>query len=339
MPQLNESTQTPIRVAVVGCGYWGPNLIRNFRALGAEVVAVDKDEARLRHVHSLFPGIQCTDELHSVIRDVDAVAIATSVKTHFNLAQYALLCDKHVFIEKPMAASTGDCEHLIRLATSGDRTLMVGHTFIYSPAIQKIKEIVDSGELGELRYISSRRLNLGLFQKDINVTWDLAPHDLSIILHLLREHPVSVNCTGIAHITPGIEDVTSLSLVFPDNVTALVQSSWLDPRKVREMTVVGSKKMLVYDDLAPQEKIKVYDTRVDQPRYNSLAEFQYAYHHGDVYSPHIAGDEPLKTECAHFLDCIRTGKKPLTDGIAGREVVRILEAAQFSLKRGESLPL
>jgi len=210
---------------------------------------------------------------------------------------------------------------------------MVGHTFLYSAAIRKIKEIIDHHDIGEIRYISARRLNLGLFQKDINVTWDLAPHDISIILHIMGEMPSSINCRGNAHITPGVEDVTSMTLQFTKERSAIIQSSWLDPRKIRDMTIVGSERMIVYDDVAFQEKIKIFDSRVERPpHYDTLAEFHYAYHYGDMYSPHIKLDEPLKTECQHFIDCIRQGRAPLTGGKDGLDVVRILEASSESAR-------
>jgi predicted dehydrogenase len=211
---------------------------------------------------------------------------------------------------------------------------MVGHTFLYSAAVRKIKEIVDNRDIGDLRYISARRLNLGLFQKDINVAWDLAPHDISIILHIMQESPLSVNCRGSAHITSGIEDVTSMSLQFSKERSAIIHSSWHDPRKVREMTIVGSKRMIVYDDIAAQEKIKVFDVRVERPpHYDTFAEFHYAYHYGDTYCPYIKQDEPLKTECQHYIQCILEGVVPLTSGRSGLEVVRILEASSASLKK------
>jgi predicted dehydrogenase len=213
--------------------------------------------------------------------------------------------------------------------------LMTGHTFLYSPAVRKIKEIIAKGDLGEIRYISARRLNLGLFQKDINVAWDLAPHDISIIQHIIGEQPITVNCRGCAHITPGVEDVTTMCLSYPGGRTAIIQSSWLDPRKVREMTIVGSKRMIVYDDVAPLEKIRVFDARVERPpHYDTFAEFHYAYHYGDVYAPYIKQEEPLKTECQHFLDCIKQGTVPLTGGLQGLELVRILEASSESLRQG-----
>lgn len=326
-----------INVGVVGLGYWGPNLVRNFRSLpdcSLKVMCDLKDE-RLAHLKTLYPEVEGEKSFEKLIArpDIDAVVIATAVRFHFPMAKAALLAGKHTLIEKPMAASTAECEELIDIARQKGLILMVGHTFLYSAPVRKIKEIIDNGDIGELRYISARRLNLGLFQKDINVAWDLAPHDISIILHIMRETPQSVNCRGAAHITKGIEDVTSMSLQFSKERSAIIHSSWHDPRKVREMTIVGSKRMIVYDDIAPQEKIKVFDARVERPpHYDTFAEFHYAYHYGDIYCPYIRQDEPLKTECQHFLDCIKAGTESLTSGKAGLEVVRILEASSQSLR-------
>lgn len=326
-----------IKVGVVGCGYWGPNLIRNFRTIPdcSLQVMCDISEKRLTHLKSLYPEVEgVTDYSHTLNGlGLDAVVIATAVRLHHSMAKASLLAGKHTFIEKPMASSAEECEELVRIAEERGLVLMVGHTFLYSPAVRKIKEIVDRGDIGDIRYISSRRLNLGLFQKDINVAWDLAPHDISIILHILEELPVSVNCRGEAHITPGIEDVTNIHLTFRNHRSAMIQSSWLDPRKVREMTIVGSKRMIVYDDVAPLEKLKIFDVRVEvPPHYDTFAEFQYSYHYGDMYVPYLKQEEPLKMECQHFLDCIRDGKTPLTNGRRGLELVKILEAASASLK-------
>jgi predicted dehydrogenase len=326
-----------LNVGVVGCGYWGPNLIRNFRALPACRLKTmcDVSEERLKHLRSLYAEVDGTTNFDEMLKDseVDAIAVATAVRFHYPMAKAALLAGKHTFIEKPMAASTAECEELVEIAHKQGVVLMVGHTFLYSPAVRKIKEIVDNGDIGEIRYISARRLNLGLFQKDINVAWDLAPHDISIILYIMKEMPHTVNCQGTAHITPGIEDVTSMSLSFTKERSAIIQSSWLDPKKIREMTIVGSERMIAYDDVAPQEKIKIFDARVERPpHYDTFAEFHYAYHYGDVYSPYVKQDEPLKTECQHFLDCIRNGRTPITSGTRGLEVVKILEATSMSLK-------
>jgi len=237
-------------------------------------------------------------------------------------------------VEKPMASSTAECAELVELAESKKLTLMVGHTFLYSEPIRKIKEIIDQGDIGEINYINSQRLNLGLFQKDINVTWDLAPHDISIILHILEESPQMVNCQGNAHITPGIEDVTNLSLNFRHKKFATIQSSWIEPRKVRQMTFVGSRRMIVYDDLQPLEKIRIFDMRVERPpHYDTFGEFHYSYHYGDIYSPRVVQTEPLKVLCQHFLECVVEGKKPLTCGRQGMELVRILEASSESLSQ------
>lgn len=326
-----------INVGVVGCGYWGPNLIRNFRSLPDCNLKMmcDLSEARLKHLKGLYPEIETDVDYDALLNGigVDAVVVATSVKLHYPMAKASLLAGKHTFIEKPMASSSEECEELIEIARKKGLVLMIGHTFLYSPVVRKIKEIIDAGDIGEIRYISARRLNLGLFQKDINVAWDLAPHDISIILSIMNEKPMAVNCRGSAHITPGIEDVTTMCLTFQKQRTAIIHSSWLDPRKVREMTIVGSQRMIVYDDVAPQEKIRIFDARVEVPRhYDTFAEFQYAYHYGDVYVPYIKQEEPLKTECQHFIDCIRTGATPVSNGDQGAELVRILEASSESLR-------
>jgi predicted dehydrogenase len=328
-----------IKVGVVGCGYWGPNLIRNFRSLPDCNLKLmcDVSEPRLKHLRSLYPEVAGeTDFKHALNgAGLDAVVIATAVRFHYSMAKASLLAGKHTFIEKPMAASAQECEELIEIARKKGLVLMIGHTFLYSPAVRKIKEIVDKGDIGEIRYICARRLNLGLFQKDINVAWDLAPHDISIIQYIMGEQPIAINCQGSAHVTPGIEDVTTMWLSFEKQRTAIIHSSWLDPRKVREMTIVGSRRMIVYDDVAQQEKIRIFDARVERPpHYDTFAEFHYAYHYGDIYAPYLKQEEPLKTECQHFLDCINNGTQPLTSGQKGLELVRILEASSQSLKRG-----
>jgi len=330
-----------IKVGVVGCGYWGPNLVRNFRALPdcSLKMMCDISQERLGHLRALYPEVEGEADYRHMLNGagLDAVVIATAVKLHYPMAKASLLAGKHTLIEKPMAASSVECEELIEIASRKGLVLMVGHTFLYSPAVRKIKEIVEWGDVGDIRYISARRLNLGLFQKDINVAWDLAPHDLSIILYVMGESPLSVNCRGSAHVTRGVEDVTSMSLQFSKNRSAMVHSSWLDPRKIREMTIVGSKRMIVYDDVAPLEKIRIFDVRVERPpHYDTFAEFQYAYHYGDMYAPYIKQEEPLKAECQHFLDCIRESKAPLSGGAQGLELVRILEAASVSLKQNGS---
>jgi predicted dehydrogenase len=326
-------------IAMVGCGYWGPNLIRNFISLrDCKVTKLcDVDPQRLSHLKSLYPAVETTEDFNEIINDsdIDAIVIATPVRFHFEMAKATLKSGKHTFVEKPMASSVRQCKELIEIAENKNLILMVGHTFVYSATIRRIKEIIDSGDLGKVQYISCQRLNLGLFQKDINVAWDLAPHDISIILYLLKEPPVSVNCQGKAHVNDNVEDVTNMSLNFADGCLAIIQSSWLDPNKVRKITIVGNKKMLIYDDLEPIEKIKIYDKRVEiPPHYDTFAEFQYAYHYGDMHSPYIKMVEPLKTESQHFLDCINNGEKPLSSGLDGLEVVQVLEASSKSLKQG-----
>ncbi len=326
-----------INVGVVGCGYWGPNLVRNFRSLSdcRLKMMCDINKERLAHVRSLYPDVEGETDYRHMLNGagLDAVVVATAVSLHYPMAKASLLAGKHTLIEKPMACSSEQCEELIDIARKKGLILMVGHTFLYSPAVRKIKEIIDTGEAGEIRYICARRLNLGLFQRDINVAWDLAPHDIAIILHILQEQPVSLNCRGTAHITPGVEDVTTICLYFGNERSAIIHNSWIDPRKIREMTIVGSKRMIVYDDVAQQEKIKVFDTRVERPpHYDTFAEFHYAYHYGDMYVPYIKQEEPLKAECQHFIDCIHSGAAPLTNGDRGLELVRILEAASQSIK-------
>jgi len=334
-----KNSAKKLSVGVVGCGYWGPNLIRNFNSLAnCNLTAVcDLKPERLKHMQTLYSEIEVFSDFNQFLAgaDIDAVVVATPVKYHYPLAKACLQAGKHILIEKPMASSVAECEELNGIADRGGLTLMVGHTFLFSEPVSRIKEIVDSGDIGDIRYISSQRLNLGLFQSDINVAWDLAPHDISIILHILGESPVVVNCQGNDHVTPGIEDVTNLSLSFVSKCFATVQSSWLEPRKVRQMTIVGTRKMIVYDDLEPLEKLRVYDVRVERPpHYDTFAEFHYSYHYGDSYIPHLKQEEPLKVLCQHFLECVENGKRPLSCGKKGLELVRILEASSASLKIG-----
>jgi predicted dehydrogenase len=340
-----KSIKKIIKVGVVGCGYWGPNLIRNLRQSADCQLKVicDTSEQRLKHMRKLHHDVATTNRFEDLLNDpeLDALVIATPVRFHYEMAKATLTAGKHVFIEKPMARTVAEGEELCALAQQNGLVLMVGHTFLFSPAVRRMKEIIDSGDIGEVQYISARRLNLGLFQKDINVAWDLAPHDISIILHLLDEQPTAVSCQGSCHVNRSIEDVTMMYLTFKKNRCAFIQNSWLDPKKVRQMTVVGSRRMIIYDDTEPLEKLKIYDARVEvPPHYDSFAEFTYSYHYGDAYVPYIKQDEPLKLECQHFLDCIRGEAVPITGGVQGLEVVRILEASNHSLKQqGQSISL
>ena len=326
-----------LKVGVIGCGYWGPNLIRNFTQLSrSDVVRVaDLEKARLKYIKGLYPNVETTMDYKDIIKDpeIDVVAVATPVHTHYKFASEALCEKKHVFVEKPMASSTKQAESLIDLAEKYQRKLMVGHTFIYTSAVRKMKKIIDSGELGEIYYINSQRLNLGLFQQDINVIWDLAPHDISIILYILELQPQAVSAVGTSHINAAIEDVAVLTLRFSNGLVAFIQTSWLDPDKIRRMTVVGSKKMLVFDDVQPTEKIRIYDKHVEVPEhYDTYTEFHYSYKYGDIVIPKIDGGEPLRTELDHFIDCIKNDDTPMSCGRDGLHVVQILEAAEESLK-------
>ena len=325
-----------ISVGVIGCGYWGPNLARNFDALASvRLDAVcDGRLERLAHMRKLFPEARGFQQLGDLLdhTTVDAVAVATSAPSHFEIARTCLLAGKHVCVEKPLAMAATECDELIRLAREKSLALMVGHTFLYSPALRKVRDLIASGEIGEVRHISTRRLNLGIVQKDINVVWDLAPHDLAIILALYGEMPHQINCQGSANLSPGIHDVANLWLTFPGRRSAAIQVSWLNPLKTREVSVVGTRKLIVYDDVSTHDKVRIFNSRVEAPRhYDSFSEFQYAYHYGDVFTPHVEGDEPLRVECQHFVDCIRDGTSPLTDGVRGRQVVSLIEAANRSL--------
>ena len=325
-----------MKVAVIGCGYWGPNLVRNFLQSNRvqELICCDLDQKRLDHMKNLYPSIKVLLDYKELLKtpDLDAVAIATPVKTHHPIAKEFLDQGKHVFIEKPITHSYETALELVKLAEEKEKVLMVGHTFEYTAAVNKIKEIVENGELGKILYMSCIRVNLGLFQTDINVVWDLAPHDISIITYILGESPISVNSQGKAHFKPGIEDVATTTLNFKNGVIAFIHNSWLDPNKIRRTTIVGTKRMLVYDDIEPQEKIKIFDKGVEvPPYYDTYAEFQFSYRYGDIHSPRIKDYEPLKKECEHFLTCIQKGMVPLSDGYSGLRVVSILEAASKSL--------
>ncbi len=334
-----------LKIGVVGCGYWGPKLIRNLSQNPECLLKTicDASETRLNHIRRLYPTLGITRNYEDLLLDPDlsAVVIATPVRLHYQMAKAALNAGKHVFIEKPMARTVAEAQDLVALADRKGLILMVGHTFLFSPAVRRMKQIIDSGDIGSIQYISARRLNLGLFQKDINVAWDLAPHDISILMYLLEELPLGVSCQGSSHVTNGIEDVTMMHLQFARSRCAFIHNSWLDPKKVRQMTVVGSQRMIVYDDTEPLEKLKIYDARVEvPPHYDSFAEFTYSYHYGDSYVPYVKQDEPLKLECQHFLECIQEEKVPLSSGSLGLDVVRILEASSESIKnQGASILL
>jgi len=275
-----------------------------------------------------------TDYLDLLDSQIDAVAIATPPRTHHQIAKDALLHDKHALVEKPLAMSSSEAEELIDIAQQHDKVLMVGHTFEYNPAVWKIKDLISTGEIGEVYYVYSNRVNLGRVQSDINALWSIAPHDISILLYLLETLPVEVSARGASYLNQDVEDVVFVTLAFPHNIMAHIQASWLDPSKVRQMTIVGSKKMIVYDDVASEGKIRIYDKGVYRKGEDIYGEFQYKLHSGDIHIPKIDMSEPLRNECAHFIECIREGKRPRTDGKSGLRVVRVLEAADHSLRSG-----
>jgi predicted dehydrogenase len=328
----------PLGVALVGYGYWGPNLLRNYCELpGADVRWVcDRRPEALNKAKSRYPAVAVTTDLEVVLSDesVDAVLVATPISTHFAIAKAALEAGKHVFVEKPMTHDTATACELVELAAERSLTLMVGHTFVFSPPVRKVKELINAGELGEIYFITTQRVNLGLHQKDVSVIWDLAPHDLSILYHWLGEAPTSVNVTGRGCIVPSIPDVAFINLRFPSGVVAEIQASWLSPVKLRRTIVVGSQKMLVYDDTENVEKVKLYDHGVEFEDPQDYGEFQLSYRTGDIVAPKISGAEPLWLEAQHFVHCVRSGEAPVTDGWAGLRVVASLEAAQASLDSG-----
>jgi predicted dehydrogenase len=291
---------------------------------------------RLNHIKELYPAIHVTDDYGELLgSDVEAVAVATPIPTHHRLAKEALMAGKHVLVEKPLTANSEEARDLVETADQLGLSLMVGHTFEYNPAVEYLRKLVASGELGRIYYLNATRVNLGIFQPDINVVWDLAPHDVSILMFILGMPPTNVSARGGAYVRPKVHDVAYLTLHFPNDVMADVRVSWLDPCKIRRITVIGSKKMVVYDDVEPSEKIKIYDKGVDVPPYSdTLEEFHLSYRYGDITTPAISGVEPLRVECQHFLHCIRTGERPRSDGRDGLEVVRILEAATRSLLNG-----
>lgn len=326
-----------INIGVIGCGYWGPNLIRNLNSFSnvKMKMAADLNIEKLQYIKGLYPHIEITDNYKDIIYspDIDAIAIATPLSSHYPIAFEALNNKKHVFVEKPIASNIKQVEKMICIAKNNNLVLMVGHIFEYTAATKKVKDIIDSGELGDIYYMNCQRLNLGLFQQDINVMWDLAPHDISIILYFLGKEPIYVSASGASHINPKIEDVSILTMEFENNLITYIHSSWLDPNKIRKITIVGSKKMLVYDDVEPIEKIKIYYKGVDVPEhYDTFGEFQYSYRYGDILIPMLKNTEPLKTELIHFCECIVNSQTPQSDGASGLRVVKILEAGQESLR-------
>ena len=322
-------------MGVIGAGYWGPNIIRNlYEAPGAEAVAVaDLSQERLDAIHKRFPSLRVTTNYRELLDDptIDAICIVTPVKTHRKLAEEAFAAGKHVFVEKPLAQSVSDAEAIVRARDRAGKTLMVGHTFVYNPAVEHVKGILDAGGIGNVHYLDSQRVNLGLHQFDTNVLWDLGPHDVSIALYWLDEEPEWVQCSGACFVQANIEDVVFLMIGFPSGAIAHAHLSWLAPSKLRTTTVIGSQKMVIYDDNQSVEKVKIYDQGVDKLE---IDELRRSYRAGDIHSPRIAMTEALQVEMRHFIECVRDGRKPRSDGEAGLMVVRVLELAMRSLRSG-----
>lgn len=334
-----------INLAVVGLGYWGPNLVRNFAALEDVCLYAicDLERSKLQPVKRLHPTVNLTTSYKEVIDDpeIDAVVLAVPVSDHYPMAREALREGKHILVEKPLCTTSNEARELIEEARRKDLVLMVGHTFEYNAAVAKLKELIRDGTLGEVYYIYSQRLNLGRVRNDINAMWNLAPHDISIILHCLEKEPARVSARGFVELQPSIEDVVFMVLEFDNGIVAHIHNSWLDPNKIRKMTFVGSSKMVVYDDVSTDAKIQLYDKGIDKRdisqdmgSYDDFGKFQLIQRAGDLLIPKIDFVEPLKVECRHFVDSINEKKKPLTDGENGLRVVKVLEAAQESIKRG-----
>lgn len=329
--------QPPVRVALIGYGYWGPNLARNFHQLGDTELAyvVDTDAAALAKAALLY-GCRTSQHLEEVLADpaVDAVVVATPARTHYTVARAALEAGKHVLVEKPLTMDVEEGKVLNALARARGLTLMVGHVFEFNPAVRYIRQAIEQDELGEIYYLYSRRVNLGRVQSDVNALWSIAPHDISIAIYLLGQMPEAVRCQGASCLNGQVEDVIFLTIFFPNNLLCHVHASWLDPSKTREMTVVGSRKMIVYDDVSAEGKVRVYDKGAFRKGDVTYGDFQYKLHSGDILIPRLDMREPLQEECAHFAACIQSGAQPITDGENGLRVLRVLAAAQQSLELG-----
>jgi predicted dehydrogenase len=338
-----RGAQDVLRVGVIGYGYWGPNIVRNLHALdNCRVAAIcDRSTGALARAGKTYPGVELTTDFNAVLTspDIDAVAIVTPVWTHFDLAKSALLNGKHVFVEKPFTSTSAQAQELIDLAERKKLTIMVDHTFLYSGAVRKIKQLVDNGTLGSLYYFDSTRVNLGLFQHDVSVVWDLAPHDLSIMDYVIGEKPEAVVATGANHLN-GVADMAFVTVYFPGTTIAHINVNWLSPVKVRTTLIGGTEKMLVWNDLEPDEKIKVYDKGVQIANGQSVYDLLVSYRSGDVWAPKVEQTEALKLELGTFIDCVMNSKTPINDGIAGLRIVRLLESAEQSLNdRGRLVSL
>ncbi len=324
-----------MEVGVIGYGYWGPNIVRNFQGLDSVHVAAicDRSSAALQRASTVNHGVKLFDNPTDLLalREVDAVAVVSPVWTHFELAKAALEMGKHVFVEKPFTRTVAEAEQLIEIARKNDRKIMVDHTFLFTGAVRKIRQLIDDGVLGTLYYYDSMRVNLGLFQHDVNVVWDLAPHDLSILDYLIQKNPEAIIATGEKHLN-GFEEVAFITIYFPDNVIAHVNVNWLSPVKVRTTLIGGEKRMLVWNDLEVDEKIKIYDKGVQVKGGQGVYDLLVSYRSGDMWAPRVDQCEALRAELSYFVQCINSGETPFNDGEAGLRVVKMLEAAETSLK-------
>jgi predicted dehydrogenase len=330
-----------VNLGIIGCGHWGINLIRNFLQTDKCTLRTvcESSSERRDYVKELYEDVNIISDHRDLLEDnkIDAVVISTPPSSHYDIAKSFLLAGKHTFVEKPLSLNYANACELVELADSKKRVLMAGHTVIYNDAIKMVKDIINSGEIGEIYYIYASRLNLGKVKSDINVMWNLAPHDVSVILYLLERKPISVSAKGLSYIQNNIDDVVYLNITFEDNINAQIHLSWLDPSKKREITIVGSKKMLVYDDIS-DERIKIYDKGIDIQNkdeflgeYRNFGEYQLIQRAGEVVIPKVNLNEPLRNECQHFIDCIIENKEPLTSGRSALDVVKILETADRSI--------
>jgi predicted dehydrogenase len=338
-----KTSKNVIRVGVIGYGYWGPNVVRNFHGLpNSKLIGVcDKSPTAIARVLDSYPGIEVTSNARDVFTSkvIDAVAIVTPVATHYELARLCLENGKHVFVEKPFTATVAQAEELIDLAEQKHLKIMVDHTFLFTGAVRKMKELIAQKVLGSLYYYDSVRVNLGLFQHDVNVIWDLAPHDFSVMDYLIEERPVAIAASGAAHLN-GLEDMAYITIYFPNNIIAHISVNWLSPVKVRTTLIGGEQRMLVWNDLVVDEKIKIYDKGVSVTGEQSLYNLLVSYRSGDMWAPRIDQTEALRVEAEYFVDCILHDKRPFNDGQAGLHVVQLLEAANLSLrKRGQLINL
>lgn len=332
-----RTTRRPVRVGVIGCGYWGPQVIRNFAEMPSVnlVMVADTRSDRRDYVNAHYPHVEVVADYQALLKaDIDCVVVATPIHTHYELARDSLQSGKHVLVEKPLSRSVAEALDLTRLAEANNRVLMVGHTFVYNPAVRALRKIVNAGGLGRIYYVDAARLNLGLFQQHVDVMWDLAPHDISIFLYTLQRNPVMVSARGTACVQAAVHDVAYIELELEGGLSTHIHVSWLDPCKVRRLTIVGDRKMAVYNDLSFAEKIRIYDRGVEPPITDSFGDFQLSYRHGKMVVPHVPWREPLRLQCDHFVHAVETGSPPQTGAAQGVAVVAVLEAASQSLANG-----